>query len=92
MRPDRTDLRPKRQERPDFRSCRPNSILERPNLMPEMPDLKPERPDLRPERPNWGTIEWADGQTDGRTNKQKSPCVQQDFLLLQGRGPKTKRN
>ena len=57
---------------------RPDLRLDRPDFKPERPDLRPERPDLRPERPDGGgrTNEW----TDGRTDKQKSPCVLQDFV------------
>ena len=40
---------------------------------PERADFRPERADFRPERA-WG------GQTEGRSDKQKSPCVLKDFV------------
>ena len=46
-------------------------------MRPERPDLGPERPDLGPERPNLGP---EGGQTNEQTDKQKSPCVLQDFV------------
>ena len=56
---------------------------ERADFRPEMADLRPGRADLRPERADfrperaWGG---TDGQTNGRTDEQKSPCILQDFV------------
>ena len=51
---------------------------------PERADFRPERVDFRPERADFGPEralrEWMDGQTNGWTDKQKSPCVLQDFV------------
>ena len=74
MRPEGLDLRP---ERPDLRP-------ERPDFRPERPDLRPERLDLGPEGPDGGT----DGRTDEWTDKQKSPCVLQDFVPFGGAAQK----
>ena len=67
LRPERLDLRP---ERPDLRP-------ERLDLRPERPDSRSQRPDLRPEGPDEGGTH---ARTNERTNKQKSPCVLQDFV------------
>ena len=67
MRPERTDFRP---ERTDSRS-------ERADSWPERADFRPERVNFRPERA-WGG--GTNAQKDGRTDKQKSPCVLQDFV------------
>ena len=78
LRPERPDLMPGRldlrTERPNLKPERLDFRLEMPDLRPEMPDLRPERPDLRPEGPD------EEGRTDGQTDKQKSPCVLQDFV------------
>ena len=55
-----------RPERLDLRPERLDLRPERSVLRPERSDLRPKRSDLRPEGP-------AEGQTDKRTNKQKSP-------------------
>ena len=52
--------------------------LERLDLKLERPDLRPERPDLRPERPE--KLDQGDKRTNRRMDKQKSPCVLQDFV------------
>ena len=66
-----TDSRP---ERADFRPKRADSRPERADFRPERADFRPERADFRPERA------WGGGQTDGRTDERKSPCVLQDFV------------
>ena len=59
-------------ERHNFRLEGPDLRLLRLDLRPDRLDLRPDRSDLRPDR--------LVGGTDKRTNKQKSPCVLQDFV------------
>ena len=59
-----------------MRPERPGLRPERLDLRPERQNLRPERPDLRPEGPDGPD----GGGTDKRTDKQKSPCVLQDFV------------
>ena len=47
------------------------------HFRPDRAGFRPERVDFRPERA-WGR--WMDRQMNERTNKQKSPCVLQDFV------------
>ena len=48
---------------------------ERADFRPERADFRPQRADSRPERA-WGE------QWDGRMDKQKYPCVLQDFAFF----------
>ena len=55
------------------------------DFRPERVAFRPERADFRPERADFrhkraGGDGWLNGWTDGRTDEQKSPCVQQDFF------------
>ena len=72
----------------DLRPEKPHLRPKRPGLRPDGLDLRPERPDLRSQRPDLRPDEGGDGrtnkqtnkQTNERTDKQKSPCVLQDFV------------
>ena len=62
------EICPLRLERTDFRPERTDFRPERADFRPEKADSKPERADYRSERA-WG------GQTKGRNDERKSPCV-----------------
>ena len=77
----RADVRAKeanlRLERADMRPDRTDCGLVRADFRPERVDFRPERADFRPERA-W--VGLTDRGMDGQTDKQKSPCVLQDFV------------
>ena len=89
LRPERLDLGPKRlhlrPERLDLRPERLDLRPERLDLRPERLDLRLERLDLRPERSDVGG---TNRRTDERMDKQKSPCVLQDFIPFEAAAQK----
>ena len=71
-----------------MRAERLNLRAERPDWRPDRPNLRTWRPDLGPKRPDQGGM---DKRTNRRTDKQKSPCVLQEFVPFGAAAQKRKR-